>query len=330
MSKPKVLITGGCGFIGHHIVQHIYLQTDWEIVIVDKLSYASKGLERIRDLHMLDDPRVKLFTIDLVNSLSDGIVTELGNVDYILHLAAETHVDNSIEDPVQCIHNNVMSTVHILEYARKLKGLQKILYFSTDEVYGPALGDHLYKEDDRQNPTNPYSASKAAAENICLSYANTYKIPVMICNVMNVFGERQHVEKFIPKCIDAISKGEKVLIHSYPSCQESGTRFYIHARNVAAAVLFIIDNGTVGERYNICGEKEVSNLDMAKYIAESMGLTLDYELIDFHSTRPGHDLRYGLDGSKLNAMGWHLPVTFETSLKNTIQWTLEHKKWLSA
>jgi dTDP-glucose 4,6-dehydratase len=329
----KIIITGGCGFIGHHFVEHIYKNTDWEIIVIDKLSYASNGFERMRDTDTLNDKRVKVFTSDLILPLSEGLVKEIGtDVDYIVHMAAETHVDNSIVDPKLFINNNIQSTVNLLEYARNyLPNLKTFFYFSTDEVFGPALGNTLYKEWDRHKPTNPYSASKSAAEQICVSYENTYKLPLMIVNVMNAFGERQHVEKFIPLCIKKIMNNEKIYIHSYPDKKTSGTRFYIHARNIAEAVLFLIKNGTIGEKYNISGEREVSNLDMAKMIAKFMNKEeeLDYELVDFHSNRPGHDLRYGLDGTKLFDMGFKLPINFEESLKKTVEWTLQNNKWLN-
>jgi dTDP-glucose 4,6-dehydratase len=326
----NILITGGCGFIGHHFVEHIYINTDWNIIIIDKLSYASNGFERLRDTGVIDSPRIKMFTYDLTLPISDGIIKEMGtNIDYIVHMAAETHVDNSIKDPLLFINNNITSTVNLLEYARKhLPNLKIFFYFSTDEVFGPALDNTLYKEWDRHNPTNPYSASKSAAEQICMSYGNTYNLPIIIVNVMNAFGERQHVEKFIPLCIKKILNNEKIYIHSYPDKKISGTRFYIHARNIAEAVFFIIKNGIIGDKYNISGEKEVSNLDMALLIAKYLNKDLNYEMVDFHSSRPGHDLRYGLDGSKLFKLGFKLPLNFEESLNNMIKWTLENKKWL--
>jgi dTDP-glucose 4,6-dehydratase len=325
----KIIITGGCGFIGHHFVEHIFKNTDWEIIIFDKLSYASNGFERLRDTDTLNNSRVKVFTNDLTNPLPEGIIKEIGlKVDYIVHMAAETHVDNSIKDPKLFIDNNIYSTLNMLEYAKKLPNLKMFFYFSTDEVFGPALGDTLFKEWDRHKPTNPYSASKSAAEQICIAYENTYKTPLMIVNVMNAFGERQHVEKFIPLCIKKLLNNEKIYIHSYPDKKTSGTRFYIHARNIAEAVLFLIKNGTLGEKYNISGEREVSNLEMAQMIAKFMNKELDYELIDFHSGRPGHDLRYGLDGNKLFSMGFNLPINFEESLRKTVEWTLENQKWL--
>jgi dTDP-glucose 4,6-dehydratase len=325
----KIIITGGCGFIGHHFAEHIFINTDWEIIIIDKLSYASQGYERLRDTEILHSNRVKVFTNDLINEIPNGIIKEIGNdVDYIVHMAAETHVDNSIKDPKLFIQNNIMSTFTMLEYAKTLSTLKIFFYFSTDEVFGPALNDTLYKEWDRHKPTNPYSASKSAAEQICISYENTYQVPLMIVNVMNAFGERQHVEKFIPLCIKKILNNEKIYIHSYPDKQKSGTRYYIHGRNISAAVFFLIKNGTIGEKYNISGEKEVSNLEMAQMIAKYMNKELRYEMVDFHSDRPGHDLRYGLDGSKLFNMGFKLPLDFNKSLEKVVNWTLENKKWL--
>tara|TARA_Y100000389_G_scaffold194835_1_gene225373 strand:+ start:816 stop:1808 length:993 start_codon:yes stop_codon:yes gene_type:complete len=324
-----IIVTGGCGFIGHHFVEHVFLNTDWNIIVIDKLSYASNGFERLRDTQCLEDERIKVFTNDLTNPITDGVKKEIGDsVNYIVHMAAETHVDNSIKDPKLFLDNNISSTLNMLEYARDLPHLEKFFYFSTDEVFGPALGDTLFKEWDRHKPTNPYSASKSAAEQICIAYENTYKIPLIIVNVMNAFGERQHVEKFIPLCIKKTLNNEKIYIHSYPDKKESGTRFYIHGRNIAAAIFFLIQNGILGEKYNIAGEKEVSNLDMAQLIAKFVGKELDYEMVDFHSNRPGHDLRYGLDGTKLFNMGFKLPVNFEESLEKTVKWTLENRKWL--
>lgn len=328
LDNVNVLITGGCGFIGHHFVEYLMRKTLCNIYVIDMLSYASFGFDRLKDNGTYYQPRVKCISYNLAHKLSEGVKKELGDINIIIHLAAETHVDNSIKDPVNVIFNNIMSTTHMLEYARELKNLQLFFYFSTDEVYGPALNNTSFKEWDCHNPTNPYSASKSGGENICLAYKNTYNIPIMIVNVMNVFGERQHSEKFIPHCIKSILEGNKILIHSYPNLTQSGTRYYIHAQNVASAVLFLIRNGKIGEKYNIAGQEEISNLDMAMKIAEILNKELKYELINFHESRPGHDLRYSLDGKKLKEMGWSPPRDFNSSLKQTILWTVENKKWL--
>jgi len=326
-----VLVTGGCGFIGHHVVEHLLINTDWDIVIIDKLSYASMGFERLKDPIFEDNirsTRLKIITWDLMTEISIGLVKELKNINIIIHMAAETHVDNSIKNPNFVIQNNIMSTVNLLEFAKTLQELETFFYFSTDEVYGPALNNKLYKEDERHNPTNPYSASKSAAEQICVSYCNTFKLPIIRINVMNAFGEKQHIEKFIPKVIKSLLNDEIIYIHSYPDKKQSGTRFYIHARNIAAGVLFILKNGTIGESYNITGEKEVSNLEIAETISKIMNKELKYEMVDFHSSRPGHDLRYGLDGNKLKNLGWELPLDFEKSLEKTVLWTVKNPKWL--
>lgn len=326
----NVIVTGACGFIGHHLVEHLIRKTTWNIIIIDKLNYASFGLDRIKDAGFINHPRVKIITWDLCTPFTPGIKHELGEVNMIIHMAAETHVDNSISDPVPFIKNNIDSTVNLLEYARTCKNLKNFIYFSTDEVFGNAPKGHSYKEWDSHHPTNPYSASKSASEMICLSYENTYKIPLMILNFMNAFGERQHCEKFIPKVIKSILENKIIDIHTYPDGQTPGSRFYIHARNIASAVLFIIENGKSGEKYNVIGEKEVNNLEMAQMIAKIMGGNpLNYNLVDFHTDRPGHDVRYALDGSKLISMGWKVPVSFEDSLRQTVEWTLRNKRWLN-
>jgi dTDP-glucose 4,6-dehydratase len=323
----RVLITGGCGFIGHHLVEAILKLTDWQVVVLDRLSYAARGFDRLRDISVFDDKRVQIFTADISQPLSVGVRQEIGSLNYIVHTAAETHVDNSIANPEAFIHANVVGTFHMLEYARSID-IESFLYFSTDEVFGPAPVGTAHKEWDRYNSTNPYSATKAAGEELALAWANTYKLPVIITHTMNVFGERQHPEKFIPMCIRKILAGETVTIHASADKKTSGSRFYIHARNVASAVLLLL--GTIASRskFNIVGEREVSNLDLAVLIALQLRRALKYEMVDFHSSRPGHDLRYALDGGKLRELGWVPPVTFEVSLAKTVRWFLAFPKWL--
>lgn len=340
----KIMITGGCGFAGHHTVEHFLKETDWDIVILDKLTYAASGLDRVRDIDAFDDKRVSFFSVDITRPISIGIQQECEDVDYILHMAAETHVDNSITDPGPFVYSNVVGTYNILEFAKNINdksGLGAFVYFSTDEVYGPAainkyteLGNGYmltltgaYREWDRYNATNPYSATKAGAEQLTLSYMNTYSLPGFIVNCMNLFGERQHPEKFIPLCIRKILHSEEITIHGTPD-GKSGSRFYIHCRNMAGAVHWLLDKYNQRDKYNIVGEKELSNLELAQKIADIMGRHLKYKIVDFHSTRPGHDLRYGLDGTKLKNMGYKIPITIDESLRRTVEWTLNDKKWL--
>jgi dTDP-glucose 4,6-dehydratase len=328
-ARPTILITGGCGFIGHHFVEHIIRKTNWNIVIIDKLTYASAGYSRLRSNGAYTDPRVKLFSWDLTLPIPSGLSYEIGsNITYIVHMAAETHVDNSIKSPVSVIQNNINSTIQILEFARNIKGLKQFFYFSTDEVYGPALNDKLFSENERHAPTNPYSASKSGGEQICNAYKNTYNVPVISVNVMNAFGERQHVEKFIPKVIYNILHNKTIYVHSYPNKTISGSRFYIHARNIASAVLFLIENGSIGECYNISGEQEVTNLDIVTMVSKILKLPAKIEMTDFHSDRPGHDLRYGLDGEKLKKLGWVPPLDFDASFENCVRWFVNNQEWL--
>jgi dTDP-glucose 4,6-dehydratase len=324
----NILITGGAGFIGSHVVEHILKNTDWNISIIDKLSYASSGLDRLKEIEAYNNERVRVFSADFSIPLSVGVRDEIGEVNYILHMGAESHVDNSIENAEPFVRSNVLGTMYMLEYAREVEP-EAFVYFSTDEVFGPAPRGVSYREWDRYNSGNPYSASKAGGEELCLAYANTYGIPMIITHTMNVFGERQHFEKFIPLVVRKVLKGETVTIHANEAKTEAGSRFWIHARNVAAAVLFLLENGLEerATKYNIVGEIEMNNLNLAQEIAEILGKKLKYEMTDFHSSRPGHDLRYALDGSKMEEMGWELPVDFTESFRKTIEWTLANERW---
>lgn len=336
--QNEILITGGCGFVGHHVVEHFIKNTDWKIFVLDKLSYASMGFDRLRDINVFSDKRVTILTTDLTRQIPEGIRREIKNVKYILHLAAESHVDNSIIDPEPFVMSNVVGTMNILNLCRKLDNLEAINYFSTDEVFGPAPEGIFFKEWDRYNSSNPYSASKAGGEELAIAWSNTFDLPIFITHTMNVFGERQHGEKYIPMVIKKVLSGEKIIVHSDSSKTKPGSRFYIHARNVAKAIHFILDkfpsletfNLTRGklDKFNIVGEKEVDNLELAKFIAKVIGKELNYELVDFHSSRPGHDLRYALDGTKMKEIGWDIPISFETSLSRTIKWYLSNMKWL--
>jgi dTDP-D-glucose 4,6-dehydratase len=201
--------------------------------------------------------------------------------------------------------------------------------FSTDETRGVPEGDYAFKETDTFNPRNPYAASKAACEMISLSYANTYKIPVMISEMVNAIGERQHVEKYVPKVIKTLLDDEELIIHADPTATIPGSRYYIHARNTADAVLFLLENGEIGDSYNICTFDEIDNLTMASKIADIVGKPLKYKLVDFHSNRLGHDLIYRLDGTKLRNLGWQPPINFEKSLVKTVKWYLKNQEWLN-
>ena len=223
--RKKCLITGGCGFIGHHVVEHFVKASEYDLVVLDKLSYASKGFDRLRNTGVFH--QVETFCFDLANELPPGLFYEMDapNIEVILHIAAETHVDNSIDTPVPFVENNIKSTLHLLEFARRLPKLKHFIYFSTDEVFGSAAEGEAFKEGDAHRPSNPYSASKSAAEMICQSYYNTYGVPLIVMNVMNAFGERQHPEKFIPLCINKVLAGEEITIHAYKGATHPGSRW---------------------------------------------------------------------------------------------------------
>jgi dTDP-glucose 4,6-dehydratase len=324
----RVLITGIAGFIPSYLAKYIIDTTDWEVIGVDMLSYASKGWSRLKELGIYTNPRLECFTWNLEHPFSEGMIKELGEINIIIHAASSTHVDKSIANPVDTLRNNIMSTVYLLEYARTLKSLKIFQYFSTDEVYGPAPHGVNYKEWDRHNPTNPYSASKSASENICLAYQNTYKIPILITNLMNAISPLQHPEKFVPKIIKKIVNNEQITIHTESDGVTPGSRFYIDTHNIARAISFILENGKTGEKYNIRGLCEVDNLELCQKIAAIMGKELKYELVSCAKSRPGHDSRYALDGSKLSEMGFKLTSNIDDVLKSIVEWYLEHPEWL--
>ena len=342
MSKT-VLITGGAGFIAHHVIDKILRETDWKIVSLDRLD-ISGNLNRLHDMLQDHDPkavagRMRIIFHDLKAEVNSQIVQDIGPVDIVLHLAAGSHVDRSITYPMEFVQDNVVGTVNMLDYARKyLPNLERFVYFSTDEIYGIAPPGVAYKEYDRYNSTNPYSASKAAAEEFCVAYENTYKMPIVVTHTMNVFGERQHPEKFIPMTIQNVRDGNKVIIHADPTRTVAGSRMYIHAKDVADGLMHILNlkdyvhTGDYGHahcpQFNLVGTEEVDNLQLAQWIADAVGKPLNYEMTDFHTSRPGHDMRYALDGSLLASLGWEPKIKLSERIKEMVQWTLENNRWL--
>jgi dTDP-glucose 4,6-dehydratase len=276
-----------------------------------------------------------MITHDLESPFPTLTKRRIGACDYIVNCAAESHVDRSIAEPVSFIQNNVNVALTMLEFAREFPP-EAFVQISTDEVYGPAPANTRHVEWSPIVPSNPYSASKACQEAIAIAYWRTYGVPVVITNTMNNFGEMQDPEKYIAKIIRLVSKGQVVPVHGTPRAK--GSRFYLHARNHADAVLFILrrkpraykeGSDLFPDRYNVVGEKEVDNLSLAQNIARIMRKPLKYKLVDFHGMRPGHDRRYALSGAKLRKLGWKPPMSFQTSLKKYIAWTLKRKNlWL--
>jgi len=341
MSK-KVLITGGAGFIAHHIIEHLIRNTTWSIICLDRLDFSG-NLNRLHEVVQAFDPvnrsRIKVIYHDLKAEINSMISADIGPVDYVLHLAASSHVDRSIARPMDFVMDNVVGTVNLLQWARTQSRLKKFMYFSTDEIFGPAPVGVAYSERDRYNSTNPYSASKAAGEEMCVAFENTYNLPVVITHTMNVFGERQHPEKFIPLCIKKIINDETISIHSNTERTQPGTRHYIHARDVADGVMFILGvdstqlpkdfGGAKCPKFNLVGPEEIDNLSLARSIASCMNKPLHYELVDFHSSRPGHDLRYALNGNLMKQLGWEPKLRLSERINEVVAWTLENQRWIN-
>lgn len=298
----RVLLTGGAGFIGANLVQYILNNTDWRITILDRLDHSG-NLNRLAEIGAHNNPRVHFMFHDLRATMNDQVAQQIGRHDYILHLAAGTHVDRSIVDPMAFVLDNVVATCNILEFARKT-GCTKFIQFSTDEVFGPAPEGVRYKENDRYNSGNPYAATKAGAEELAVSYHNTYGVPVIITHTMNVIGPMQNPEKYVPMTIAKVMRGETVLIHSNKEKTKAGSRFYIEAEEVARGVLMLLEKGNAGEKYNLVGAEEIDNHELAERIAQASRKPLKFTFLDFHGARPGHDLRYALDGSKMDNLGF--------------------------
>lgn len=335
--RKKVLLTGISGSIGIHVFAHIMHNTDWDVIGI--ASFRHKGIsDRINSMveyHPDWLSRLTMVTHDLVGPFSEMTKKKIGEVDYIINLASLSDVQASIEDPVTFIQNNVWSTLNLLEYAREVKP-EVFLQFSTDEVFGPCEEGQRFKEWDPIVPSNPYSASKASQEAIAIAYWRTYGVPLIITNTVNNFGEYQQANKFPVIVQKKVANNEIVPIHGKPD--EIGTRYYIHSRNAADALIFILKN-TVPyrhvsnavdkpDRYNITSEDRLSNLELAQEIAGVMGKELKYQFIDHHLSRPGHDRAYSLCGEKLKNLGWVQPVSFSDSLRNTTEWQMEHEEWI--
>jgi dTDP-glucose 4,6-dehydratase len=330
MSK-NILLTGGAGFIGSHTVEEILTQTDMNITIIDRLSYAG-NLNRLAQMECWEKEksRVKFVYHDFRSEFPFFVKRLIGATDYIIHMGAETHVGNSFTQPRLFAQSNVDGTINMLELAKDI-GCEKFIYVGTDEVYGPVVGDQLHKEGEPHRPSNPYAASKSGAEAFVHSYWKSFNVPVVFTNTMNNFGERQDREKFIPKTIYNIVHDNPIEIHVAfehgDVISDISSRCWLHARNHANALMFLLDHGTIGERYNVVGER-MNVLEIALEIAKILGHPMHPQYIPFHSYSPGHDMHYGLDGTKMKELGWEPKLNLHDSLEKTVKWTLDHKDWL--
>lgn len=341
--SDKVLVTGGAGFIGHALIEKLLIDTDYEVLSLDRLDYSG-NLNRISNMMSgfddNDKKRVQIIHHDLKAEINNLVSNKIKDVKHVFHLAASSHVDRAIEDPLSFVYDNVVATCNILNFSKNLNNLESFFYFSTDEVFGPAGDGIKYKEWDRYNSTNPYSASKAGGEELAISFDNTYDLPVIITHCMNVFGKRQHPEKYIPNTIYKLLNDEKITIHSDKN-NNPGSRHYIHSHDVADAVLHIINNhkelksrpvdnfGAKCLKVNIASDLELNNFEVAELVANCLNKKFDYEFVDVPSNRPGHDLRYALDNSVLKNIGWKPEKSSTEGIEKIVGWYAENQEWLT-
>jgi len=317
MSKT-ILITGA-RFIGSHFVEYILEQTNWDIIVLYR---KNRGLDHKRILYLQHD---------LEDSLSDNRFPPLHHIfpkiDYIVHMAAETYVDDSLVDCIPFVKSNVLGTANLLEWIKRHYPNTPTCLFSSDEVMGPAPIGVDFKENDQRRPSNPYSATKGAAELLAYSFAHSFNLPIFTVRCMNVYGERQAPQKFIPKVIDNFKRGESITLHGTDK-QNVASRHWVHAKDCADAVLFLLYKAKPKEIYHITGE-EKSVYDIAEKIydilfkrgelpANGRSFYGMIRYLDFHKARPGHDKRYSLNGGKLKAMGWQHKFKIDEELEKII------------
>lgn len=312
----RILITGGMGFIGSNLIKFLLNNHgDIEIINLDNLSYGSNP-ENLRDVEK--DPRYRFIKGDIRDfELVSNLVKD---ADAIVNLAAETHVDRSISNPRAFVESNALGLFNILEAVRLHNPSARLVQVSTDEVYGPIL-DGSFGEDGRLSPSSPYSASKAAADLFCTAYHRTYGLDVIVTRCTNNFGPYQFPEKLIPKTIIRASLGLKVPVYG----SGRNVRDWIYVLDHCEAIETVLSRGKGGEIYNISSGNELENIELVKMILEMMGKGED--LIEFVEDRPGHDIRYSLDSSKIRALGWRPRHDFEEALRATVDWYLKNERW---
>ena len=318
MKQMKILVTGGAGFIGSNFVHHLYkTRPDWQIAVLDALTYAGN----LANLEGLDTSRVEFIKGDICDpEIVDNAVQKC---DMVVHFAAESHVDNSVSGPLPFVRSNVLGTFQILESVRKYE--KRLHHISTDEVYGDLELDDPKKftENTPYNPSSPYSATKAGSDHLVEAWIRTYGIKATISNCSNNYGPYQHVEKFIPRQITEILQGRKPKLYG----EGKNVRDWIHAEDHSSGILAILEKGRLGETYLIGANGEKDNKTVIQLVLKLMGKSPDdYEQVN---DRPGHDLRYAIDSTKIQQeLGWAPKYDdFETGLQATIKWYEENEDW---
>lgn len=334
MTNKKILITGGAGFIGSHVVRlFVNKYPDYQIYNLDKLTYAG-NLKNLTDIE--DKPNYTFVKADIVDAEAINNLFKEHRFDGVLHLAAESHVDRSITHPLEFVNTNVIGTVNLLNAARdiwKEDGMdgKRFYHISTDEVYGSLDDGGFFYEETQYDPQSPYSASKASSDHFVRAYSNTYKLPIVITNCSNNYGPNQFPEKLIPLCINNILKGKQLPIYG----KGENVRDWLYVVDHARAIDVVYHNGTQGETYNIGGFNEWTNIDLVKVICKVMDNRMGKpqgtaeQLITYVTDRAGHDLRYAIDANKImKELGWEPSLQFEEGIEKTIDWYLANKQWM--
>lgn len=311
----KILVTGGAGFIGSNFIKHMLKKYQgYKIVNLDKLTYCG-NLGNLTEIE--DNPNYEFVHGDICDKkLVIGLSKDC---DGIIHFAAESHVDNSIEKPDEFISTNVIGTLSLLEAAR-INKVKRFLYMSTDEVYG-SIQDGSFDESSLLHPNSPYSASKAAAEHLVTAYFTTHRVPSIITRSSNNFGPNQYPEKLIPLFITNLLEGKNVPLYG----TGLNVRDWIYVKDECAGLDFVFHQGKDGEIYNISGNNEKKNIEITETVLALLGK--DKESIDYVADRLGHDLRYSLKSEKLKELGWSPTFDFEEALKETVKWYRENELW---
>lgn len=334
MSAKKILVTGGAGFIGSAVVRQIMAETDWQLLNVDKLTYAGNPASVAM---VADDPRYRFSQTDICDMPAiDALVREF-EPDYVLHLAAESHVDRSIDSAAPFIQTNIVGTHSMLEACTAYwRGLNeegrkafRFHHVSTDEVFGSLGETGLFSETTPYQPNSPYSASKAGSDHLVRAWFHTHGLPVLMTNCSNNYGPYQFPEKLIPLMILNAQSGKPLPVYG----KGENVRDWLHVDDHVRAMRTVLENGRPGETYNVGGNAERRNIDVVMTICEMMdelqpASAPHAELIEYVKDRPGHDLRYAIDPSKIrDELDWQPSETFESGIRNTVQWYLDNRDW---
>jgi dTDP-glucose 4,6-dehydratase len=316
VKSKSYLVTGAAGFIGSNFVRHLYnTGENIQVRVLDKLTYSG-NLENLKDF--AGRPDFKFIKGDICDEKT--VQTAMQGVEVVINFAAESAVDRSIDDPQSFIKTDIFGVFTLLEKARKQPSLKRFIQISTDEVYGHIL-EGSFREDSELKPRNPYSASKLGGERLAYSFFETYQLPVVITRASNNYGPYAYPEKVIPLFITNLVDGGQVPVFG----KGRQVRDWLYVEDHCRAIKLLADRGVNGEVYNVGGSQECENIELTRKLLSIMGK--DERSIKFVQDRPGHDLRYSLDSSKLQSLGWRPQVGLDTGLKKTVEWYLENENW---